>query len=137
MTIDEEAFQTKMVDYLREVNPSFDEAKVQRLATLGADVIQIMNVSAFKNEKHTWETEEWIVERLKEFNRVKPDDTDIDLRWAVGAPLNLGRLVGKQFEEDRPVKFVYSIYFKMSDLDKPKQQPAPTPVKSQYKNPFE
>lgn len=130
--IDEEAFFTVILDYIRKVKPDIGEERQQRIAQLSVDVIKIMNTTAFEDGKHKWKDRIWILDRLKEFNRIKPEDKNEDMFWVVNVPLYLGRLVSREypndFTGDMVEKFVYNIHYNTVSV---KQQSKPV-----YTNPF-
>lgn len=131
--LDEEAFSTTILDYFRKHYPDSDEVRIQRLAQLSADVIRIMDISAYSEGKHHWFAEQWIMDRLREFGRVHEGETEKDLRVAIGIALNLGRVKCREFDNygKKVDKFVYNIYFKLSN-----PEPVDQPAQPQYMNPF-
>lgn len=130
--IDEEAFFTVILDYIRKVKPEIGEERQQRIAQLSADVIAIMNKTAFEGGKHKWKDRIWIIDRLKDFGRLQPEDKNEDMFWVVNAPLYLGRLVSREYPNDFTgeivEKFVYNIHYSTVSV---KQQSKPM-----YVNPF-
>lgn len=133
--IDEEAFFTVILDYIRKVKPEIGEERQQRIALLSADVIKIMNKTAFEGGKHKWKDRIWIIDRLKDFGRLQPEDKNEDMFWVVNAPLYLGRLVSREYLNDftgeAVEKFVYNIHYSANSAVSVKQ-----PLKPLYENPF-
>lgn len=131
--LDEEAFSTTILDYVRKHYSDSDEVYQQRLAQLSADVILVMDISAYEEGKHRWFTAQWIMDRLRGFGRVHENEKERDLRAAIGIAQNLRRVKCQEFENygKKVEKFVYNIYFKLSDL-----KPAEQPAQPQYMNPF-
>jgi hypothetical protein len=131
MTIDEVEFQKKMLEYIQKQKLNIGEERQQRIAQLASDVIKIMNTTAFEGGKHRWYDRQWILARLKEFNRLQPEDKNEDMFWVVNVPLYLGRLVSREYPNDftgeNVEKFVYNIHYGASNV---KQKPM-------YSNPFE
>lgn len=132
-SIDEEAFKAKILNYVRKVQPEIGEERQQRIAQLSADVIAIMNVSAFEEGKHKWKDKQWIINRLRDFGRLKSDDKNEDMFWVINTPVYLGRLISREYLNDftgeNVEKFVYNINYGVNYTG--------TNGKQQYKNPFE
>lgn len=136
MTVDEEAFKPVIFDYIRKVKPDIGEERQQRIAQLSADVINIMDVSAFEKGKHWWYDSQWIFDRLIEYERIKPDEviSDIDKFWIIRTPVFLNRLVTGSYPNGRGgeiEKFVYNDNYVMKSTQQPKPK-----EKTKYKNPF-
>ena len=93
-----------------------------------------MNITAYEGEKHKWKDRTWIVDRLRDFGRLQPEDKSEDLFWVVNVPVYLGRLVSREYPNDFTgecvEKFVYNVNYGAFTAVK-------QPSKLTYKNPFE
>lgn len=117
---------------MQKVQPEIGEERQMRIAELSSDVITIMNTTAFEEGKHKWKDRMWIIERLKEFGRLRSEDKSEDMFWVINTPVYLGRLVSREYLNDftgeNVEKFVYNIYYGVNYTG--------TNAKPVYTNPF-
>lgn len=108
--IDEKKYsEAVIIPGLREAYPEADETRILRLAQLESDIIAIFFETSFVEQQFKNRSYNWLLEKLKEFERLDNTISDTDISETFNRNLQNGRIKRNKFP-DGHIKFQYDAF---------------------------